>query len=735
MPVLKCVCGSELSIGLGRMLAAGAAGVHCPSCGQRLGDSAPAEQERGVEFAAADEVPAAVQSHDEMFLEDSDAGLPELPVATEDELSSGGFRWRDQLAASGISLGLHAVVLAVLGLFVFHPLLTPDLDLIFVETTWQREEGAEASLGDDGATQFVAAPVDSRIVHTRVSTEFTPSTLQDVTVDNPVLPTSQASQVLAPPPALPQSSLLSPVKPSRRSDPGKGGLIQGMGAGHATEGVLDGIRKELTAGPVQVVWLMDASISMNVDRQEVAARLYPFYKEMALRDKSESFPLLSSVVRFGAAPLELVKTTRDFTKVTNAVAALQDDTSGQENVFNAIQFCLAQYSRWQGTLIIVVWTDESGDDTMLLEDTLRVCRERDAVVHVVGPNAVFGSDRGTHLWRDGATGLTFRLPVKRGPETSLPERLMLPYWHDSGIPHAKMNGNLVAQDLPWYGGPMREGMLSGFGPYALTRLALMTGGTFTILNRPGDRTIATLEQLRSYTPDYSAAREYLSEVQSLPLRKAVSDASLLIWQAPQLEPPPMTFLFSRQIFYPFAPYIDFRNPANFRTAFRDNLQKAIAGSQAEQAIIEKAIASFEATDLEPAYEEEKSLRWKAWYDLNYGRLLANSVRHIEYQLTCAAILTEGGLNPETNHVRFETSKQYKGGRLSESRAIRARELLERCRKKNAGTQWDRLAEWELNRELGLQARQIVIPPPPPPKPPTGPVSPPRPATKVTFPTL
>lgn len=734
MPVLTCHCGHELALSPGRMLAAGAAGVPCPACGDRVGRSVSGP-EQDIEFATADHVEEEEEEEEiPDDISDETVSLPDLPDET---LEESPIRWRDQFAAVGVSLALHACVLTILGLFVFHPLIVPDLDLIFVETTWQREQGADAALGDDGSTAVIAATVDSRVTQSTVATELTPTSLEDVTVENPVLPPSKASQVIAPPPATSASSLLSPVKPVRRSDPGKGGVVQGMGAGHATEGILDGIRKEAANGPVQIVWLMDASISMNVDRQEVAARLYPFYKEMALRDKKESFPLLSSVVRFGAAPLELVKTTRDFGKVTAAVAALQNDTSGQENVFTAVQFCLAQYSRWQGTLIIVIWTDESGDDILLLEDTLRMCRERDAVVYVVGPNAVFGSDRGTHLWRDGATGLTFRLPVKRGPETSLPERLMLPYWHDSAIPHARMNGNLVAQDLPWYGGPMREGMLSGFGPYALTRLALMTGGTFTILNRPGDRTITSLENLRPYTPDYSAAREYLSEVSSLPLRKAVSDASLLIWQAPPLEPPPMTFLFDRRDYYPFEAFIDFRNPEIFRRTFRDNLQKALAGSQAEQVILEKDISFFETSevDLEAEYDKETSARWKAWYDLNYGRLLANSVRHIEYQLTCTAILAQGGLNPDTNHVRFETSKQYKGGRVSEGRAVRARELLERCRKNNPGTQWDLLAEWELNRELGLQARQIVIPPPPPPKPPTGPVPPPRPATKVNFPSL
>jgi hypothetical protein len=427
-----------------------------------------------------------------------------------------------------------------------------------------------------------------------------------------------------------------------------------------------------------------------------------------------------------------VSTTRNIEYIVKAVAALQDDPSGLENVMTAVQFCVRKYSSKKHTLIVVVFTDESGDDILKLEETIHLCRTSNTIVHIVGPNAVFGSERGTHLWRDADSGFAFRLPVKRGPETSLPERMMLPYWHGMRFPTATMKGNMVAQDLPWYGGPLREGLLSGFGPYALTRLSLQTGGTFTVLGRPGDTTIASLEQLRPYLPDYSSAREYYSEVQSSPLRRAVSESSTLIWQSPELTAPPRTFLFSRQTFYPFDAFVDYLNPENFRKGFRDNLQTALKGSRAEMEIMERALAIYEAENLEPEYEKETSLRWKAWYDLNYGRLLANMVRHVEYQLTCEQILASGALNPETNHVTFIPSTQYKGGRVSAGRAVQARRLLERCRKNNPGTQWDKLAEWELEFDLGMGVQQIVLQPPRPgpmvpmvPIPPTRPISFPR----------
>ena len=643
-------------------------------------------------------------------------------------------RWSRLLASWSASLLVHVAVLCLVALYVVPTFVSPVFDPITIDTAWTRAEGAEAALGDEGDPTANATIVQAAAPapHSDVVEQVFSNSTSTLAMTEPQPMGMAPKRSMAPLLSMPASSLLTPIKPARRSDPGRGGLVQGAGAGQATQGILDGIRKEAANGPVQIVWLMDASISMNVDRQEVAERLYPFYKAMALRDKSESHPLLSAVVRFGAKPDELVRTTRDFDLVTKAVAALQDDPSGLENVMTAVQFCLRQYSKWKGTLIIVVWTDESGDDTLKLEETVAMCRQQDAIVHVVGPNAVFGSERGTHLWRDAGTGFTFQLPVKRGPETSLPERLMLPYWHGFQFPPAMMNGNLVGQDLPWYGGAMREGMLSGFGPYALTRLALQTGGTFTVLNRPGDHVMATLDRLRPYTPDYSAAREYYSQAQGRPLRKAVSNAAMLIFQAPRLEPPPLTFLFSRQIFYPFNAFVPFQPASSFRTAFRDNLRTGLRGSQAELAILQKALDLYETTDLEPEYEKETSPRWKAWYDLNYGRLLANSVRHIEYQLTCESLLQADNLNTETNHVRFVPSSAYKGGRVSSGRAELARKLLERCRENNRGTPWELLAEWELNQELGLEVRQIVIPPPRPvqggsitPTPPTRPINFPR----------
>jgi hypothetical protein len=658
---------------------------------------------------------------------------PEMPRPYDDRDNAGSSTedWRKQLVSLSCSILLHLAVLVPLAWIVFAvPGTGGDAFLIISELDDPGEKAELASLGSDAsATTFETPALESP--RSLIAADHL-ATRPLEAVDPRAPPTPRELTFLPPPrPSMSFESLAEGVKTVRRSDPRQGGIVQGGSAGNATNGILNGIRRELSQGPVQIVWLMDASISMNVDRVEVAQRLYPFYQEMAKRDPKTSFALLSSVVRFGARPEEILRPNRNFERITEAVAAQQDDPSGLENVMTAVRYCLNLYAGWKGTLIIVVWTDESGDDTAMLEETLRHCREREAIVHVVGPNASFGSERGTHQWVDSNSGLSFLLPVKRGPETSLPERLMLPFWFSGDFPPAMMGGALVASGLPWYGGPMRDRVLSGFGPYALTRLALETGGTFTILNRPGDRTVGSFESMKPYIPDYSAAVDFYSEVKSSALRKTVVDASLIVWQAPSMDPPPTTFLFSRQNFYPFVPLIGYTPPELFRSQFRKELEAVLKGASAQQAIVEQALALYEQDDLEPLYDDETSPRWKAWYDLNYGRLLAQSVRLREYQLRCAAILSEGGLQKETNLVKFRPASTYLGGRVSEGRAVFAQRLLERCQVNNPDTPWSLLAGWELQHDLGVVADQIVIPIPRP-----GPAVSSPPATKpISFPKL
>lgn len=648
------------------------------------------------------------------------------------------------LPASLISLVLHMVLVIVLGSML---LTRPPRSAALLLSVQPHDIAASQ---EEPLQQFQLSRAGGAAAHGRV--EFTATTsassveVGEPTVDRRVQQITDSRHLAAAGSAWQMPSpdeLNRQIESPRRRSAEEGGVLSAAGATSALDGVLGELRGQYARdGNLLLVWLFDASISLVDDRREVAARLAPFYDQVASQDRGES-QLVSVVAAFGNRVQELQKPTTFGDRVVEAVGQTPVDTTGIENTMTAVHACVRKY-REQGryaswAMSIVVWTDESSDDYLNLEETIELCREKDVVVHVVGPQAVLGSQQGTHLYTDPGTGFQFLLPVLRGPDTSLPERLMAPYWFESVVPEVKLGTARVALGVPEYGGPYREGMLSGFGPFALTRLALETSGTFTLLDRPGDDALFDLEDMQPYFPDYRSAEEYIRSVQYSVLRQAVSRAALVsytqIYNDESLQAPPrLAFFARRRGRYPFdvvsGPYMP---PAEFRSELRSELAQEMARCKRLAEIIEQALGPFEASDLERLYEQEESPRWKAWYDLSYGRLLAMSVRHLEYLLACQAVLETDLIQPTTNSMQFDPSPDLRSGSEGARRAAKARQLLERCCANNPGTPWEAMAQWELQHGLGISIRQGAIPEPPPR--PRVPRPRPNPQPVITFPNL
>lgn len=507
-------------------------------------------------------------------------------------------------------------------------------------------------------------------------------------------------------------------RPQReRSSPSSGGIVPVAGTSDAAESVLGSIRREYKSGDLLVVWLLDASLSLYEDRQIVASKLDPFYREIQAQ-QGQPHVLMSAAVAFGATVKELQSPTRYGVKLVKSTSQeVPIDATGIENVLSAIEWCVAKYRKaWKEPIQIVVWTDESGDDILRLEETIAYCRRQGVFVTVVGPTAVFGTERGLQPYIDRPTGYRFMLPVKRGPDTSLPERVSLPYWHESSLPAPSVQGAQVDTGLPWFGGAYREGVLSGVGPYALTRLALETGGQFLRLDRPNEYVPFAFEQMQNYLPDYGSPAEYLRQVQYRPLRQAIlASVQLTAREHAVLTPPRMAYVSYRDEFYPFTIYEDYVNATRFRIDLKDQFAIEATLLQAGNAVVEQCLATFGPDGMEAEYEREDSLRWKAWYDLTRGRLLATSVRQLEYLLACRLILDRASfLNPETNHIRFVPTDRLLSTDPNVKRRIdEATRLLKRCVANNPGTPWAMLAQWELDRAPGIDVQQVVIPPPQP----------------------
>lgn len=489
----------------------------------------------------------------------------------------------------------------------------------------------------------------------------------------------------------------------------------------AVDRITGQIQGQLQDSDLLVVWLLDASHSLVDDRQRVADRLEPFFVSLGAGRDGKKHQLLNAVVSFGADMREWVAPTEFSPEIVEAVKELPVDASGEEQVFTAITRCVMKYRRNSSKthIMLVVWTDETGDDGHKLESTIRLCRKQGVSVSVVGPSSVLGAEIGLHAYRDPKSKITYQLPIRRGPDTAVPERLHLGYWFATSPPRwsAKVEGDRIGRSfgLPsWYGDRDLQGLVSGLSPYALTRLARETGGGYTIFDRPQDRGPFDMELMSKYLPDYVSESEYRAAIASHPLRRAVQ-AAVAVTARTELRHPKLT-LFGRYSKVP--PYRFERfyfTPAAFRQKVKSSQHLLKRDADRMSGVVDRALAAVSRDGellegLDAAYANETSPRWKAWYDLTRGRLLATSVRLEEYRLGCDELVRRGFLRKNSNHVLFNASRNLKSGPDYRSRADQARMLLQRCISEHPDTPWAYLAQRELAHPLGIALHQTTLQP-------------------------
>lgn len=478
----------------------------------------------------------------------------------------------------------------------------------------------------------------------------------------------------------------------------------------AVDRVLADIQQRLSGGDLLVVWLLDASHSLVDDRKHVAERLQPFYADLIDGRGDSGHQLYSAVVSYGSSIRQRVPPTQFGQRIVDAVEDLPVDRSGNERVFDAVAKCATNYreSRPDTQLLIVVWTDESGDDVDNLESTIQVCRNSTVSVSVVGPSSVLGSDTGLHSYTDPKSSSVYQLPVRRGPDTAMQEKLELGYWFvDRGGRRGRRGGGPI-----WAGGRQLVGLLSGFSPHALTRLAHQTGGAYTILDREQDRAPFDSDLMRAYRPSYGSLQQYEQQIEAHPLRRAVLNAVRETSNRNLSEPPTMLFIkrTGERVFDYMRYYYP---PDQFLAKLRSSRSRLKGQALRNARVIEKALRHVSeddtlSTGLDHLYQYETSPRWRAWYDLTRGRLLVASVRLEEYRLTLDAIVQPGALASTTNHVILIPRQETRYGEPFRRRAEEAEFLLRRCVQEHQGTPWEVLAQRELDYALGIGIREMAL---------------------------
>jgi hypothetical protein len=481
-------------------------------------------------------------------------------------------------------------------------------------------------------------------------------------------------------------------------------VVKGMtGVGTTgTDGAVDRITFEILRSmeerPTLVVWFFDQSGSLTKRRQEIRDRFDRIYEELGIVERSSEEsgqrkladePLLTAVFAFGEqVNLLTPKPTADIDEIRSAIDSIELDASGMEFVFSALYKGVEKFKSYRSSktgrgpgrnVMFIAVTDERGNDVHGLDATIKECTKFAIPVYVIGVPAPFGRDV-TYVKYVDPDPQFDQSPqwaeVDQGPESIMPERVRLGYRDDV------------------YTEPVID---SGFGPFALSRLAYETGGIYFTVhpNRQTDRRVrgdeiepfaANLEYffdpevMVKYRPDYVSAEDYMKRVTASPLRQVLARAATL---------PRVDTLVNPQT----------RFVKTDEAGFVTTLTQAQQPAARVEPQLDTLAAVLQAG--EPHRDNEVSPRWIAGFDLAYGTVLAHRVRTHAYNQMLAK--AKRGMNfekPENNTWILKRDNEISVGSKVEKEAERAKQLLTEVAEKHRGTPWGLLASRELETPLG-----------------------------------
>jgi hypothetical protein len=115
-------------------------------------------------------------------------------------------------------------------------------------------------------------------------------------------------------------------------------------------------------------------------------------------------------------------------------------------------------------------------------------------------------------------------------------------------------------------------------------------------------------------------------------------------------------------------------------------------------------------------DQEISPRWRAGYDLAYGRVLAGKVRAEAYNGMLAIAKTKLKFADEKNNTWvLQPADSIETGSQAKTLAEKAQTYLQRVMAEHPGTPWAMMAEKELANPMGWTWKERFTPPPEPPQ--------------------
>ena len=444
-------------------------------------------------------------------------------------------------------------------------------------------------------------------------------------------------------------------------------------------GVLDRLTIEIANNAknndLNVIWLFDASISLSKQREDIRDRFEKIIQEIGMNSFSHS--IKHTICSFGSS-LSILNSnpTNDKDILYKSIDSIVLDETGIENIFGSIEQLCKQYKTTRN--MIVVFTDEVGDDLNLLDKTVVEARRKGTRIYVVGPPAPFGLSSIQFKYVDPDPKFDQNekwVEINQGPET------------------------LFKMTLDLHSLPIDEsGLDSGFGPYALSKICVDTGGIYFAVhpnrneNRVSKKEISPLSSyisvffdnavMKKYSPDYRSILLQTKENQTHKIKTALLNACKIPIQ------------------------INNNQKINFTACTEGEFVEQLNEAQKYSAKIEPQIDRI-YTILKEVESQSKSLdekRWLASYNLAMGRILATKCRIELYNAMLAEAKTGLQKNDPKNNLwnlEFDAEFTTKSSQLQKS-YVAAIKYLQSIVSDFPDTPWALVAQNELDTPMGYK---------------------------------
>lgn len=471
----------------------------------------------------------------------------------------------------------------------------------------------------------------------------------------------------------------------------------GMVAGDVTFGTKDigealdqlarEILRHLTRHKLTVVWLFDESESMKDDQKAIRQKFDRVASELKINvdgaaKKKDAAALNHAIVGFGESmDYILGKPTLNIDVIGQAIDKLKIDETGTENTMQAIDNVIKNYSNLiskDRRLLIVLVTDESGDDGAHIEELHQLAVSQKVPIYVIGRQSLFGYDRAHLQYVDPVTKDVYWPAIRRGPETADIELLQWDGLHDR-----------------WDEQP------SGFAPYELARLAKDTGGIYFLLPSEENMRVRqrekaySIKDLKEYVPAYESRAAYVAARNKSEFRRTLYEIIQLT--RPKDGDPGFTF----RRHFPI-------DPQELLPA----CQEAMANAKDKLARLLQIQARLDSPQFQRLRDRETEKRWQAHYDLMLAQIVTYQIKAYEYG-SCLEEMMKKPPRPTKMPSQdlvvewvIDHSHDRKAPKdRTDKKYVEAERLLKLVMERHPKTPWADLAQDELARGFGAQRNE------------------------------